>query len=80
LSAKVREFLQQFVNAPDADVQNQREATAQRILSAIDRATAQSQTTQASAPVAGGSENTKPSLRDALYDGDFRARDRDDLV
>lgn len=80
LSAKVCEFLQQFVNAADANVQNQREATALRILSAIDHATAQSQSAQASAPVVGGSESTKPSLRDAFYDGDFRARDRVNLA
>lgn len=74
LSAKVREFLAQYVNTPENDGQKQREADAQRLLTAIDRATLLAQssdtaTLEAAAP--------KPrTLRDEIYEGNFRDRDR----
>lgn len=68
LSAKVREFLQQYVNTPDTDLQNQREIDTQRLLAAMEVVT------QASRPLP--PKVPGQTLRDELYEGDFRARDR----
>ena len=70
LSAKVRGFLQQYVNE-SADTQQRRrsEATA-RLMAAIDTAAAQA---RPAPPDPGAPRRT---LRDELYEDDFRQRDR----
>jgi plasmid stability protein len=73
LSAKVREFLQAYVNESDALVQRQRADAAAQLLAAIESATSQ---TQATAEVTEPGTAPRRSLRDELYDGEFRARDR----
>ncbi|WP_295375500.1 DUF6364 family protein [uncultured Pseudacidovorax sp.] len=67
LSAKVREFLQQYVNEAEASRQMLRDAATARLMAAIDAAASEAQ--PAAQPRSGG-------LRDELYDGDFRARAR----
>ena len=71
LSAKVREFLQQYANGSENTLQKQREDATARLLAAMDAATAQAATASADRQ---GSGNVK--LRDEIYAGDFRARDR----
>ncbi|MBK7052303.1 MAG: hypothetical protein KBE07_03235 [Rhodoferax sp.] len=73
LSAKVREFLQSYVSESDDLLKKQREDAAARLMATIDLATAQTQRPTAEAPSA---TKTKRTLRDDLYEGDFRARDR----
>ncbi len=70
LSAKVREFLQQYVNEAEASRQMLRDAAAARLRAAIDSAAAEAQ--PGDVPAAGAHR----SLRDELYDGDFRAHAR----
>lgn len=74
LSAKVREFLVQYVNTSENDGQKQREADAQRLLAAIDRAALLAQSPDPAAKDSLISQST--TLRDEMYAGDFRARDR----
>lgn len=69
LSAKVREFLQQYVNEAEASRQMLRDAATARLMAAIDAAASEAQ--PAAQPRSG-------SLRDELYDGDFRTRARSD--
>ena len=69
LSAKVREFLQGYVNEPDAGLAKLREESTARLMQAIEAATA---LTQPEAAQAG----QRRTLRDELYAGDFRARVR----
>jgi plasmid stability protein len=71
LSAKVREFLQRYVNESDDMLKKQREDAAARLMQAIEAATAQ---TRPAARARAGS--VRRSVREDLYDGDFRARDR----
>jgi len=71
LSAKVRELLQQYVNGSDDASAQQREKATANLMQAIDAATLLTQPpppTHADAP--------RPTLREALYAGDFRANDR----
>jgi plasmid stability protein len=69
LSAKVREFLQQYANGSENTLQKQREDATARLLAAMDAATA-----QAASP--SPDHKGKVKLRDEIYAGDFRARDR----
>ena len=75
LSAKVREFLQDYVNQSDDVLRKQREDATVRLMRAIENATAQ--TTAEAAPSATRKRRT---LRDDLYAGDFRDRDRKDAA
>jgi plasmid stability protein len=69
LSAKVREFLQDYVNEPQAGLAEQRAQATARLMAAMEAATPPS----ASATAPRGRRRT---LREDLYAGDFRARDR----
>jgi plasmid stability protein len=71
LSAKVREFLQQYVNETDDVQQKRRDEATARLMAAIDSAT-----TQANPPSADIGARRR-TLREELYEGDFRQRDRD---
>ena len=72
LSAKVREFLQQYADESDDLLSRQRQTATAKLLEAMAVASAQSQPVAVAATAA-----TKPrSLRDDLYDDDFRGRDR----
>lgn len=77
LSAKVREFLQDYVNGSEAQLQRQRADATAMLLAAYDSATAQTQAqAQTGVTRAGPGAGPRRSLRDELYEGDFRARDR----
>ena len=69
VSAQVREFLQRYVNEPDAGLTKLREESTARLMQAIEAATALTQPELARA-------GQRLTLRDELYGGDFRARDR----
>jgi plasmid stability protein len=71
LSAKVREFLQQYVNETDDVQQKRRDEATTRLMAAIDSAA-----TQANPPSA-DTGAPRRTLREELYEGDFRQRDRD---
>ncbi|HSQ71578.1 MAG TPA: hypothetical protein VLM87_04085 [Rubrivivax sp.] len=73
LSAKVREFLQDYVNEPQAGLAEQRPQSTARLMAAMEAATlpSASATTAAAAP-----RGRRRTLREELYAGDFRARDR----
>lgn len=71
VSAKVREFLEHYVNESEDLLKKQRADDAALLMQAIEAATAQ---THAVAAVSG--EKQRRTLRDSLYEGDFRARDR----
>lgn len=73
LSAKVREFLHAYAGgSQDALAQQRAESTA-RLLAAMDAAAAMS---GPALPAAASARGQRRSLRDELYEGDFRARDR----
>ena len=73
LSAKVREFLQLYVDESDDALKKQREDAANRLMQAIENATAQ---TQPDAAMVGTAARKRRTLRENLYAGDFRARGR----
>jgi plasmid stability protein len=73
VSAKIREFLHQYVSESDDVLQKQRADAAARLMQAIEAATAQTRP-EAAASVPG--DKKRQTLRDALYEGDFRAEDR----
>ena len=73
LSAKVREFLRHYVNESDDALKKQRKDAAARLMAAIEVATSQ---TQPDALAAAPGKGRRRSLRDDLYEGDFRARAR----
>ena len=70
LSAKVREFLQQYVNEADDATQQRRNEATVRLMAAIDTAASQAR------PLPAGARAARRTLRDELYEGDFRARAR----
>ncbi len=70
LSAKVREFLSQYANESDEQVRLQRQQAAAKLMTTIELATARTQ------PAAPRATRKRRTLREELYDGDFRARDR----
>ncbi len=76
LSAKVREFLQHYVSESDEQPQQQRAAAAARLMQAIEAATAQTQTPPETAAPGARAAKGRRTLREDLYQGDFRARDR----
>lgn len=69
VSAKVREFLQRYVSEQDDGLAQLREDSTARLMTAIEAATALTQ------PEAARS-GLRRTLREDLYAGDFRARDR----
>ena len=77
LSAKVREFLQSYVSGSEDGLKKQRADATATLMDAIDRASAQTRPDPklASSPQTGGATKRR-TLRDEMYDGDFRARDR----
>lgn len=74
LSAKVRELLQQYVNGTDDASKRLREEATANLMRSIENATL---ATQAPSPSPLG--DTRKTLRDELYEGDFRAKDRSGL-
>lgn len=77
LSAKVREYLQAYVNgSDDVQIKQRADATAS-LMAAIDVATEQTQPAAKSAHSTESVQGKKRrTLRDEMYEGDFRARDR----
>jgi plasmid stability protein len=73
LSAKVREFLRLYVHESEDALKKQREDAANRLMQAIESATAQ---TQPDAAMVGTAARKRRTLRESLYAGEFRARDR----
>jgi hypothetical protein len=71
LSAKVQEFLQNYVNESDDALRTQRGYAAARLMRTIADATSQTQS-EATVSAAPG----RQSLRDDLYADDFRTRVR----
>lgn len=71
VSAKVREFLQQYVNETDPVLRTQRETATDRLMAAVEIATAQA---RPDASPAGKAK--RRGLREQIYEGDFRARSR----
>jgi plasmid stability protein len=83
LSAKVRELLQHYVNGTDDATQRLREEATAHLMLAIESATLATATPQraqgverAKAAQRADGPGRKPSLRETLYAGDFRANDR----
>jgi plasmid stability protein len=91
LSAKVREFVQRYVNGSDTVQLQQRQTATAQLLAAMDAAMAQTGAQTGAntdrAAAASGSQSASPqtrnqtatqiqTLRDSLYEGDYRARDR----
>ena len=73
LSAKVREFLQNYVNESEGGLAKQREQATARLMAAIEAAVSQNRPDNAPATAVAGRRRT---LRDEIYAGDFRAMDR----
>ena len=76
LSAKVREFLQQYADESDDLLNRQRQAATTKLLDAMAVATGQSQPAAASASAPASASPKQRSLREDLYQDDFRNRDR----
>jgi plasmid stability protein len=70
LSAKVREFLMQYVNETDDSQQRRRDEATARLMAAIDSAATHA------TPLPADTVAPRRTLRDELYEGDFRSRDR----
>ena len=70
VSAKVREFLEHYVNESEDMLKQHREDAAAVLMQAIEAATAQTQP-DASTAVPDGQQ--RRTLRDELYEGNFRA-------
>ena len=73
LSAKVREFLQLYVNESKQTLQKQRDEATARLMASIESATAGH---AAGAAAQAAPHARRRTLRDELYEGDFRARAR----
>jgi plasmid stability protein len=71
LSAKVREFLRDYVNESRDGLARQRAQATARLMAAIDAATALPEASPTPAP-----RGRRRTLREQLYAGDFRERDR----
>lgn len=77
LSAKVREFLHIYVNGSEDLLAKQRADATASLMAAIDAATEQTQLAPKSTRVPESVKGQKRrTLRDEMYEGDFRARDR----
>jgi hypothetical protein len=75
LSAKVREFLQNYVNEPDAGLAKQRAQATARLIAAMEAAAAQAEPAS-SIPARTARAGQRRTLRDELYAGDFRVDGR----
>lgn len=73
LSAKVREFLESYAGGSQDVLAQQRAQATARLLAVMDAATAMS---GPAASVGAAARGQRRSLRDEIYEGDFRARDR----
>ena len=73
VSAKLREFLQNYVDGSEDALKKQREDAATLLLQTMEAATVQ---TLPDANPAASAGRTRQTLRDDLYTGEFRARDR----
>jgi plasmid stability protein len=73
VSAKIREFLQEYVNESDDLLKKQRADATARLMQAIEAATAQ---TRPGVEDAASGAKKRRTLREDLYEGDFRARNR----
>jgi plasmid stability protein len=73
LSAKVREFLQAYVNGSDDMLAKQRFDATASLMVAIELATPPA---QPGSQGVGASPTRRQTLREQMYEGDFRARDR----
>jgi plasmid stability protein len=71
LSAKVREFLRDYVNESQEGLAKQRAQATARLMAAMDAATAPPGASPTPAP-----RGRRRTLREELYAGDFRERDR----
>jgi plasmid stability protein len=71
LSAKVRELLLNYVNGTDEASKRRQEEMTNNLMSVIESAT---RLTQGSIPSSVGTE--RKTLREEMYEGDFRAQDR----
>ncbi|GAA4344795.1 hypothetical protein GCM10023165_28270 [Variovorax defluvii] len=71
LSAKVREFLQEYVNETGDTQQRRRDEATARLMAAIDNASSHA------APEPAKAGASRRTLRDELYEGDFRKRERE---
>ena len=74
LSAKVREFLRNYVNENDKGLAKQRVEATARLMAAIEAATPRSPA--GVVPAAATRGGRRRTLREELYEGDFRGRDR----
>ena len=74
LSAKVREFLQNYVNETDKGLAKQRAEATARLMAALEAATSRSRAAIEPAPAPQGGR--RRTLREELYEGDFRTKDR----
>ena len=72
LSAKVREFLQQYADESDDLLKRQRQASTAKLMDALAQAAEQSQPGAAAA----AKSPKRRALRDDLYPADFRALSR----
>ncbi len=73
LSAKIREFLTAYASQTDEAEQRRRDEATDRLMAAIQAAAAEARPEPA-APASPG--QPRRTLRDEMYEGDFRARDR----
>lgn len=73
VSAKLREFLLHYVNGTPAAQKSRQEDATDALLAAIEAARLQAH------PDPLPPEGERRTLRDELYEGDFRARDREPL-
>lgn len=70
VSAKVREFLQNYVNEPDVGLAMQRVEAAAWLMAAIEAVTPRSRV--GIEPAAAARVGRRRTLREELYEGDFR--------
>lgn len=73
LSAKVREFLQEYVNESQHGLAKQRAEATARLMAAMDVATSK---TPSAPKYLAATPRPQRTLREELYAADFRARDR----
>ena len=76
LSAKVREFLLRYVDETDGALQRERNAAAATLMSAIELAAALGTPAAPNAAAGQHKATQRRTLRDELYEGDFRKNDR----
>lgn len=75
LSAKVREFLRSYVSESEENLKKQRADATARLMAAIEVATPKTGKQAGPAPAARAAKPHR-SLREELYEDDFRARSR----